>query len=577
MTEPINEPARAPKSTNEKTKNMKLSKGLKAILFSLLATAGMALSAPDSPMGTNLTSVVDFSSEFPFADHFKQARPWISGNSRNGAFDDGRSLRLNGNGEITSLKTDQVARTVMFTGLPADPTLKDKKMIVRYDGEGRLEYNGQVTLLSRNPGRDVIQLKGGSEVDEAIVIINLVRTNAANPLRRVRMTPTGGISRSNPLKAVSSASAETTADFVSFEQAATQNEIIFNPAFLNSIKSYRSIRFMDWLQTNNSPQVNFADRGQLSHQFWSTDRGVPLEAAIELCNLMNLDPWLNIPHLATDSYVREFATLLKSRLKPSLRASIEYSNETWNGIFTQTGFVENKGLELGLDAPRNDRFISGLRFYSKRAQRVFDIFNNVYGSERAARIKRVMASQSANPFTTETVLSFTNAAKKTDAFAIAPYFGETVIDETKASEIKRLGVDGIFDWLQNDNNAILERSLPFVDREVAAQKATAKSFSIPLITYEGGQHFVGAFGFENDDQLNAIMDAVNKDPRMKGIYLTYLNNWRNRSNQVFMHFVSVERHGKFGRWGAREFAQETRSQAPKFDAIQTYISQRPLP
>ncbi len=556
---------------------MKTTKGIIATFVSLLATAGMALSAPDSPMGTNLTSLVDFSSELPLADHFKQARPWISGNSRTFAFDDGRPLNLNENGEITSLKVDQVARTVMFSGLPADPTLKDKNMIVRYDGEGRLEYNGQVTLLSRRAGRDVIQLKGGSEVDEAIVIINLVRTNAANPLRRIRMTPTGGISRSNPFKVVFSPAAVPAGDFVSFEQAATQNEIVFNPVFLNSIKTYRSIRFMDWLHTNNSPQVNFTDRGQLSHQFWSTDRGVPLEAMIELCNLMNLDPWLNIPHRASDTYVREFATLLKSRLNPSLEASIEYSNETWNGIFSQAEFVENKGLALGLDSPRNNRFISGLNFYSQRSQRIFDIFNNVYGTERAARIRRVMASQSANTFTTETILSFTNAAKKTDAFAIAPYFGETVIDETKAAEIKRLGVNGIFDWLQNDNNTILERSLPFVDREVAAQKAMVTNFSIPLITYEGGQHFVGAFGFENDDALNAIMDAVNKDPRMKGIYLTYLNNWRNRSNELFYHFVSVERHGKFGRWGAREFAHETRTQAPKFDAIQTYISQRPLP
>jgi hypothetical protein len=556
---------------------MKTSKGIIATFVSLLATAGMALSAPDSPVGTNLTSVVDFSSEYPFADHFKQARPWISGNTRTAAFDDGRLFNLDANGDITSLKANQVARTVMFTGLPADPTLKGKRMIVRYDGDGRLEYNGQVTVLSRRAGRDVIELRGGSEVDEAIVIINLVRTNPANPVRRIRMTPTGGISRSNPLKAVVSAAAVPAGDFISFEQAASQDEIIFNPVFLNSIKGFRSIRFMDWLHTNNSPQVNFSDRARLSHQFWSTDAGVPLEAIIELSNLMNLDPWLNIPHLATDSYVRQFATLLRNRLNPSLRACIEYSNETWNGIFTQTEFVENKGLELGLDAPRNNRFIGGLRFYSQRSQRIFDIFNNVYGSERAARIRRVMASQSANPFTTQTVLSFTNAAKKTDAFAIAPYFGETVIDEIKAAEIKRLGVNGIFDWLQNDNNAILERSLPFVDREVAAQKAAVKQFRIPLITYEGGQHFVGAFGFENDDELNVIMDALNKDPRMKGIYLTYLNNWRKRSNEVFWHFVSVERHSKFGRWGSREFAQETRSQAPKFDAIQTYISQRPLP
>ncbi|MDZ7824551.1 MAG: hypothetical protein U5K75_11300 [Ahrensia sp.] len=58
---------------------MKLSKGLTAILVSLLATAGAwRYPHPIRRWGTNLTSVVDFSSEFPFADHFKQARRMIS-------------------------------------------------------------------------------------------------------------------------------------------------------------------------------------------------------------------------------------------------------------------------------------------------------------------------------------------------------------------------------------------------------------------------------------------------------------------------------------------------------------------
>jgi hypothetical protein len=531
-----------------------------------------------SPLGTNLAQVTDFTAEVPFADHFKQARFWISGNSRTFEFDDGRSFRLDANGNILSLKADQVGRAVLFTGLPADPQWTGKKMIVRYEGDGDLAYSGRVSLLSHAPGRDVIQLLGGSDTEEATTIINLTRTNPVSPLKSIRLTPFGGICRSDPLKAVAQAGACNLGDFRSFEEAAVAGEVFFNPAFLNSIKTYRSVRFMDWQRTNDSSQTVFPSRALTSHQFWSTDKGVPLEAIIALANLLDLDPWVNIPHLATDAYVRSLAALLRDQLKAGLRAHVEYSNETWNGIFVQSIYVQDKGEELGLNLPENNRFIGGLRFYSLRSQQIFDAFERVFGAQRASRVRRVMATQAVNPFLTQTILKFGKAAKKTDAFAIAPYFGDTIVEEAKANEIKRLGVDGVFDWLLNDNNAILDfGSLASLDRAVEGQKSMVQGFGLPLITYEGGQHFLAAGGFQNDAALNAIMDSVNADPRIKQIYLSYLGLWRQRSAEVFWHYLNVDRWSRFGRWGSKQFANQTRAQAPKFDGLQTYIEQQPLP
>jgi hypothetical protein len=555
--------------------------GLALILgFVASSSAGDSTSAGNraSPLGTNLAQVTDFTAEYPFADHFKQARFWISGNSRTFEFDDGRSLRLDANGNILSLKTDQVGRAVLFTGLPADPQWVGKKMIVRYEGDGDLAYSGRVSLVSHTPGRDVIQLLGGSQTEEATTIINLTRTNPANPLRSIRLTPFGGICRSDPLKAVAQAGACALGDFRSFEDAAAAGEIFFNPPFLNTIKNYRSVRFMDWQRTNDSAQTVFAGRAVPAHLFWSTGKGVPLEAIITLANLLDIDPWVNIPHLATDAYVRSLAALLRDQLKAGLRVHIEYSNETWNGIFVQSTYVQDRGEALGLNLPENDRFIGGLRFYSLRAQQVFDAFDRVFGAQRASRVRRVMATQAVNPFLTQTILKFGRAANKTDAFAIAPYFGDTIVEEAKANEIKRLGVDGVFDWLLNDNNAILDfGSLASLDRAVGDQKAMVQGFGLPLITYEGGQHFLAAGSFQNDADLNAIMDSVNADPRMRQVYLNYLGNWRQRSQEVFWHYLNVDRWSRFGRWGSKQFASQTRAQAPKFDGLQTYIEQQPLP
>jgi hypothetical protein len=273
--------------------------------------------------------------------------------------------------------------------------------------------------------------------------------------------------------------------------------------------------------------------------------------------------------------VTQTATLLRDQLETARRAYIEYSNETWNSIFVQSVYVEDQGQAQGLDP---NRFQAGLKFYSKRAQEIFDIFNTVYGaSSRASRIVRVMATQATNPFHTQTILSFTNAAAKCDRFAIAPYFGSTIADTARANQIKAAGVDGVFNWLTTGTPDFGFGKLADLDQAVQNQKTTVAAFNIPLIAYEGGQHFIAGGVVQNDTQLNNIMDAVNRDARMKTVYLTYLNNWRARSIEIFWHFSNTDRWGVFGRWGSREFSTQPRAQAPKFDALQTYIETQPLP
>lgn len=530
-----------------------------------------------SPLGTNLAAVTDFTHEYPFANFFKQARPWISGNSETFQFDDGRVLPLDPDGNVRSLAPDQVARAILFTGTPRDTALNGKRLILRYDGRGTLQYAG-ASVLSSTPGRDVIRLGTGGSEDEATLIVNLFSTVASNPVRNLRLTPAGGICRGNPFATVAAAADCPGGDFVSFEDAATAGEIVFNPEFLDGLKTYRGIRFMDWLRTNNSAQVNPGERPLLSNAFWSTDAGVPLEAAVALANVLDADPWINLPHQASDAWAATAATILREQLEPGRVAYVEYSNETWNGIFTQAEFVQDRGQALGLDQPEDNRFIAGLRFYSQRAQQLFDQFDLVFGAARAERLLRVCATQAVNPFLTQTILEFGEAADKCDRFAIAPYFGDTVVETERGEAFKAAGVDGVFSWLQTGTPDLGFGSLAELDAAIAAQKETVDAFGIPLITYEGGQHFLAAGPVQFDEALNALMDAVNRDPRMKTAYLDYLDSWRTSGgDEVFWHYLHTDRWSVFGRWGSRESTTQPRAQAPKFDALQTYIENRPLP
>jgi hypothetical protein len=211
-----------------------------------------------------------------------------------------------------------------------------------------------------------------------------------------------------------------------------------------------------------------------------------------------------------------------------------------------------------------------LRFYSRRARQVHQIFTTVFGGP--SRLQRVMSTQAVVPFFSQTILEFKGAAASVDTFAIAPYFGDTAASAGQMAAYKSLGVDGIFEWLTGARTEPrLELNLPRVDQVVASQLEVVKRFGLPLITYEGGQHFVGAFGFEGDPELNAIFDAVNRDPRMHDVYTTYLTNWRSRSAETFWHFGSADRWSRFGRWGALEFQTPPRSDAPKFDAVHDFI------
>ena len=152
------------------------------------------------------------------------------------------------------------------------------------------------------------------------------------------------------------------------------------------------------------------------------------QVMIALANVLQADPWLCLPHMATDSYVRSFAALVSAQLQKSLRAYIEYSNEVWNGMFGQTDYAKQKGIALGLNLYNNgaqrDDYIGLVRYYSLRSQQIFDLFYSVYGSAQApSRLVRVMATQAVVPFFTDTIMQYGSARTKTDAFAIAPYFG----------------------------------------------------------------------------------------------------------------------------------------------------------
>jgi hypothetical protein len=503
------------------------------IILSGLLVLGVA--GQDAPansantwLGINLAGIADWSTEHPFVDLFKTARPWIS--QREGAeWGEGGALALTPEGWVAALEAGQFAETLLFSADPVYAAGLDGEYTILYDGEGEIAFRGgNVTIIDAAPGRMVVEAKP----TQGAVFLQIVATNAANPLRNIRFLLAGS--------------------------EATYATQPFNPAFLERLAPFRVLRFMDWMATNNSVIAEWADRPQVTDANYAV-KGVPVEVMVQLANTLHADMWVNMPHDATDDYVREFATIVHTELDADLRVYVEYSNETWNGQFQQAQYVSEQGLALNL--AEGDGFWSGLRFHSQRAVAMFAIWEDVFGG--TDRLVRVLASQAANAWTGEQVAVWEDAFQHADALAIAPYFScDDPGNPATAAEIGKLSVA-----------ALLDRQMANVATGGCAHQymldnlAVAEQFELELVAYEGGQHLAGYGGAENDEALTALFIAANQHPRMGDVYKQYLEQWQAAGGGVFMAFTDIAPPSPFGTWGLLESVTQNPADAPKYQAV----------
>src|SRR5947207_13917735 len=167
---------------------------------------------------------------------------------------------------------------------------------------------------------------------------------------------------------------------------------------------------------NNIMQTHWAERPTVDEAQWSV-RGVPVEVMVELANTVHANPWFNIPHLADDDYVRNFAHTVALQLDPSLTVYVEHSNEVWNGQYPQHAYAVQQGFALGLSTIPNE---AAIRYHALRSRQIFDIFQQELPP---GRLVRVLGSFVSSTAVTNTALTFADTPAHLDPIAIAPYFG----------------------------------------------------------------------------------------------------------------------------------------------------------
>jgi hypothetical protein len=501
-----------------------LSVLLALLLFAAPVLAQSPTAGPKPSLGMNLNGPADWNTEIPFVDAFRLARSWIS-QRRGEGWGKGPELVLDKDGWVTKLEPGCFAETPVLT-VPKGKRPAGVYTLL-YTGKGKIEVSSG-KVLTDEPGKMTIDIPEGGGL-----FIRLLEVDESDPIKNIRFILPG------------------------FE--ATYETEPFHPDFLARWKGFSAFRFMDWQHTNNSKQTRWSDRPTMSSAVWTRDGGIPIEVAIDLANRQNADAWFCIPHLADDDYVRNFAVLVKEKLKPDLRVYVEYSNEVWNGQFAQQRYAGDEGLKLKL---ADSHWASGWKFTAKRSGEIFKIWDEVFGADARKRVVRVIATQAGNVYVAGQILAYPGIAEQTDALAIAPYFGWNVPERSKdpktqtAEQVAQLSVDQILDHLETV-------SLPESIKWIQQHKELADKHKLALVCYEAGQHLVGIQGGENNETMTRLFHAANKHPRMGELYQKYYAAWEAAGGQLLAVFASTGEWSKWGSWGLSQFYNDDPADYPK--------------
>ena len=506
--------------------------------------------------GTNIGGLADYMTEMPLVDVMRHSREWYTTNATGEQpFDSEKisGIPVDANGYPLEIPysvngTPQIIKTI-WANLSAWP---EGDYTLLFDGDGDFDYWGDLSLVSQSGNRKILKFIRPAS-NEGTFELKITRSNPANPVKNVRLLMPG---------------TETT----------YQTQPFYLP-FRQRLLPFKALRFMDWGQTNNfasadaasgydqdsdSVRVEWSQRAQMGSFSWANNKGIPYEMMIELCNQLDKDMWICIPHNASNDYIRQMATLVKTRLKPNLKVYVEYSNETWNWMFAQAQWLNKFGQQTTSWPERIVPFI----------QNAMDRWTEGFAGQMG-RCVRVVGVQAAWQDVSNRVV-FNMRPNSFDAFSPAAYFG---LSESSDSTLDVLGTNA------TANDIIFEARKSRLQDEMVwlRQQKTeiADVLKIPMIYYEGGQHLTPTPFGDEPTYAQALID-VQRDPAMYGLY----NDWfdflktLNTSTEptLFMSFSFVSsRSARYGSWGILETITQNIDEipAPKYRSIMNQINNCP--
>lgn len=516
--------------------------GTPASIALALALAACAIDgvapAPPTPtapararMGANLESIEDWSRSNAFVDTIKSSRAPFG--SPAAPYDGSATLGADG------WPTGDFGVTVITAGQNIGGTYK-----LSFRGQANVSLVG-TTGAVQNAAYDAASGTSSADVvvDPSSYQLMLAFRNTGGTVRDVRLIRPG------------------------YAANTTQT---FTTPLLNHLARFKVLRFMDWARTNNSTVVQWLDRAQPGAPQVTWAAGVPWEYAIELSNTIGADPWINVPLSASDDYVQKLAILFKAQLNPARSIYVEFSNEVWNGSFTQfqvnynaaVAEVAAGGSPLNADGETNTYYWAWRRT-AKRSKEISDIFKSVFGTDEfVRRVRVVLAGQIAVAESFKQGLEFIERTygPPRNYFSVvagAPYFGMGSADSQT-----NLTSGQVLNALSASVDAFRD------DPSLARVIELAVYHGLEPVAYEGGPD---TFGPNNI----AAKKAASFDPRMQNLAQRYLGEMGGRGMGLFNWYVggATSWDTQYGTWGLTD--DMANQQSPKILAIDAFLSTPP--
>ncbi|MEM7270725.1 MAG: hypothetical protein AAF401_15930, partial [Pseudomonadota bacterium] len=275
-----------------------------------------------------------------------------------------------------------------------DERLRKGDYRLTWEGSGEVSFKGNIKVIEKRPGL-------------------------------IRFTNRNGRSMHIVLSAIDPSDHPRDFSLIREDQIDLANAgAIFTPEWIEILKDTREIRFMNWMLSPGKRQRKWENRTKPGTGPWSQN-GAPVEVMVRLANQIGADPWFNMPIEADADYHRQFATYVRDHLDPGLRASFEYSNETWN-----PGLLTGKQLRAQMGAGFDEYDIDA--YMVEAATKAALIWREVF-ADQPERLRTMLAGQTNYFGRTKSILNTRqwrrlapNGFKISDvfdAYALSSYFG----------------------------------------------------------------------------------------------------------------------------------------------------------
>lgn len=545
----------------------------------LLSISVSSAQNPERPIGANLTDLSPFGTVWIYTNSLKQSSGWLIENANDTddpinfsseltatlpipmdafGYPEMIPFSIEGHEEVEG-KSLQLSCLVL-NGQPSPWYYPEGEYLLVFEGEGEIQITGDVDnefMRFDSEGEHIVPISNPTELG---LIVTIVRSSADRPIQNIELI------------------------FPEYVENYQTNQ--FRADFIALVQAFDVLRFMKPSRAEYNNIEHWDDRATPDHFSFFFDQedailaGMPDEDIIALCNLAGIDPWISIPHMATNEYITALAELYNRELDETRQVYVEYSNEAWNPSYpSKYEWMLEQGNLHALatsEIPEVAEAEAIHRFYVKRMFEVFEIFRSVFENDN--QFVKVHGTQS-DPFVANLVLEAYDITSVNpnddlpDAIAPASYIGVYLFNDLAEQNLN---------VCDHSASELLDTLRARIDWEMAEAltrfSEITNDLEIDLYAYEGGQH-VTEINFQPMEPCAENLIAQMHDlPEMEDFICELMDSWyEDYDGELFMFFNLAEKPDAYGSFGLLQTQWQSTVESPKWEGLERCVFQTETP